>query len=383
MKRFALAAVALLIAGAASAADPIKIGAFFDLTGTNANIGTPTRLVAEMAVAELNKAGGINGRKIELVTADTQSDPTKGSTVAKKFIFQDKVDAIIGPTRTDVGMNAKAVIEEAGIPTVMTVGSDPVITGGKFGPYTYIFKAPARATDAVRKMFEYLKEKKMTKVALITGSDAFGKDGLGAMEQLGPQYGITFLAKESFGPKDTDMTAQLTNVKNTNPQAIVCWTVGPAASIVSKNRAQLGLKIPLFQCHGLADPKYIELAGKASEGDRMPATKIMVVDQISDKDPQKKVIKEFVRLYQDVYHHDREFPINTHSGYAWDAIMLVTNAMKKVGTEPKALRAAIEATKEYHGISGTYNMTPEDHNGLAMDSMVMVQVKDGKFALAE
>ncbi|MBI5016834.1 MAG: ABC transporter substrate-binding protein [Deltaproteobacteria bacterium] len=382
MRRLALAAGTLLLAGAALAAEPIKIGAFFDLTGTNANIGTPTKLVAEMAVAEINKAGGINGRMIELVTADTQSDPTKGATVAKKFIYQDKVDAIIGPTRTDVGMNAKAVIEEAGIPTVMTVGSDPVITGGKFGPYAYIFKAPQRATTAVRTILAYLKEKKLTKVALLTGSDAFGKDGLGSLEQIAPEYGITFVGKESFGPKDTDMTAQLTNLKNASPDAIVCWTVGPAASIVSKNRTQLGLKIPLFQSHGLPDPKYIELAGKASEGDRMPATKLMAVDQLSDKDPQKKVIKEFVRLYRDVYKHEKDFPINTHSGYAWDALMLLTNAMKKAGTEPKALRAAIEATKGYVGVSGTYNMTPEDHNGLGLDSMVMVEVKNGKFVLA-
>ncbi len=137
--------------------------------------------------------------------------------MAKKFIFQDKVDAIIGPTRTDVGMNAKATIEEAGVPTVMTVGSDPVIMGGKFGPYTYIFKAPQRATTAVRTMFEFLKEKKLTKVALLTGSDAFGKDGLMSMEQIAPEFGITFTGKESFGPKDTDMTAQLTNLKNTAP----------------------------------------------------------------------------------------------------------------------------------------------------------------------
>lgn len=383
MKKLALAVLGTLVAAQVFAADPIKIGAFFDLTGTNANIGTPTKLVAEMAVAEINKAGGINGRMIELVTADTMSDPNNGATVAKKFIFNEKVAAIIGPTRTDVGMNAKAIIEENGVPTVMTVGSDPVIMGGKFGPYTYIFKAPQRATTAVRKIFDYLRSKKWTKVGLITGSDAFGKDGLKTAEMLAEEYGITFVAKESFGPKDTDMTAQLTNIKNASPDVIVCWTVGPAASIVSKNRTQLGIDLPLFQSHGLPDPKYIELAGKSSEGDLMPSTKLLAVDELPDNDPQKPVIKEFIRLYKDVYHNDKDFPINTHSGYAWDAIMLVTNAMKKVGTEPKALREAIEQTKNYVGVSGTYNMTPEDHNGLALDSMVVVQVKDGKFQLAK
>jgi branched-chain amino acid transport system substrate-binding protein len=190
--------------------------------------------------------------------------------------------------------------------------------------------------------------------------------------------------QEAFGPKDTDMTAQLTNAKNAGPQAIVVWTIGPAGSIVSKNKAQLGIDLPLFQCHGLPDPKYIELAGKASEGDRMPATKLMVVDALSDTDPQKPVIKEFVRLYTDEYGFDKQFPINTHSGYAWDAIMIVAErheAGRHRGRQ--TCSAAIERTTGYVGISGVYNLTPEDHNGLDVDSMVIVQVKDGKFVMAE
>jgi branched-chain amino acid transport system substrate-binding protein len=179
------------------------------------------------------------------------------------------------------------------------------------------------------------------------------------------------------------MTAQLTKIKNSAPQAIVTWTIGPVGSIVAKNKMQLGIAIPLFQCHGLPDPKYIELAGKASEGDRMPATKLMVGGALPDSDPQKKVIIEFIRLYRDVYKHDKDFPINTHSGYAWDAITIVASAMKKAGPDPKALRAAIEETKGYVGVSGVYSLTAEDHNGLGVDSMVMVQVKDGKFVPAE
>ena len=367
----------------AFAGEPIKIGAFFALSGPAANIGTPTKLVAQMVVEKINKEGGINGRPIELIIGDTESDPAKAAVIAKKFIFNDKVAAIVGPTSTGEGMSVKKIVEEAGIPTFMTVGGDPVIMGGNFGPYTYVFKSPQRSSTAVRKLYGYLKAKGLTKVALFTNSDAFGKDGLGWLEKLAPEFGLTLAAKESFGPSDTDMTAQLTKIRNAAPQAIVVWTIGPVGSIVAKNKAQLGITIPLFQCHGLPDPKYVELAGKASEGDRMPATKLMVWESLPDSDPQKQVIAEFVRLYRDVYKHDREFPINTHSGYAWDAIMIVANAMKKAGTDPKALRAAIEQTKGYVGVSGVYNLTPEDHNGLDVDSMVMVQVKNGKFVLAE
>ncbi len=367
----------------AFAAEAIKIGAFFALSGPAANIGTPTKLVAQMVVDKINKEGGINGRPLELVVGDTESDPAKAAVIAKKFIFSDKVAAIIGPTSTAEGMSVKKIVEEAGVPTFMTVGGDPVIMGGNFGPYTHVFKSPQRSSTAVRKLYEYLRAKGLTKAALFTASDSFGKDGLGWLERLGPEFGITFTAKESFGPSDTDMTAQLTKIKNSSPQAIITWTIGPVGSIVAKNKAQLGITIPLFQCHGLPDPKYIELAGKASEGDRMPATKLMVAEVLSGTDLQKKVIVEFIRLYRDVYKHDKDFPINTHSGYAWDAITIVANAMKKAGTDSKALRAAIEETKGYVGVSGIYNLTAEDHNGLGVDSMVMVQVKNGRFVLAE
>jgi branched-chain amino acid transport system substrate-binding protein len=368
----------------AKSKEPIKIGALFALSGPAAAIGMPTKLVAEMAVAKINKEGGINGCPLELVIGDTESDAAKAATIAKKFIFQDKVAAIIGPTRTDSGMAVKKIVEEAGMPTFMTVGGDPVIMGGeKLGSFKYVFKSPQRSSIAVKRLFSYLKSKDIKTIGLITATDGFGKDGMQWLEKLAPEYGFEIVAKESFGPQDTDMTAQLTKIKNAKPQAIICWTIGPAGAIVAKNKAQLGIDIPLFQCHGLPDPKYIELAGKAAEGDRMPSTKLMAVNELPDTDPQKPVIKEFIHLYKDVYHYDKQFPINTHSGYAWDAIMIVAGAMKKAGTDPAKLRDAIEQTKGYVGVSGIYTITPEDHNGLGEDSMVIVQVKDGKFVLAK
>ena len=368
---------------AAKEKEPIKIGAFFALSGPAASIGTPTKLVAEMVVDKINKEGGINGRPLVLVIGDTESDPAKAASIAKKFIHQDKVAAIIGPTRTGTGMNVKKIVEEAGMPTFMTVGGDPVIMGGeKLGSFKYVFKSPQRSSTAVKKLFSYLKDKEIKTIGLLYATDGFGKDGAKWIEKLAPDYGLEIVAKESFGPKDTDMTAQLTKIKNAKPQAIICWTIGPAGAIVSKNKAQLGIKTPLFQCHGLPDPKYIELAGKASEGDRMPATKLMVVEELADNDPQKKVIQEFVKLYKESG-YDKQFPINTHSGYAWDAIMIVADGMKKAGTDPNKLRDAIEQTKGYVGVSGIYNITADDHNGLAEDSMVIVEVKDGKFVKAK
>ncbi len=366
---------------AAEKPKPIKIGAFFALSGPAAFIGTPTKLVAKMVVDQINKEGGINGRPLELITGDTEGDPTKALMVAKRLVENEKVVALIGPTRTGTGMAIKSYIESHHIPTVMTVGGDPVIAGGKFGPYRWTFKSPQRSSIAVRKIYEYLQKNKITKIALLTASDGFGKDGLRWLEKFAPECKLQIMAKESFHPKDTDMTTQLVKIKATGAQALICWTIGPAGALVAKNVRQLGMKIPLIQCHGLPGPKYIELAGVAAEGNIMPATKLMAANQLPNSDPQKTVIQRFIHLYKDVYHYDKDFPINTHSGYAWDAIYIVANAMKKAGTNPDKLRDAIEHTKGYVGVSGIYNITPEDHNGLGTDSMIVVKIVNGKWMM--
>ncbi|MDD2559003.1 MAG: ABC transporter substrate-binding protein [Desulfuromonas sp.] len=377
-----LTAMLLGLVATASASDSIKIGAFFDLSGRAAFIGTPTRLVAEMAVDRINSAGGIDGRKLELIVGDTEADPAKAVNLAKKFIYKDKVVAIIGPTMTDTGMAVKMLANKGKTPIFMTVGGDPVIMGGKYGSFEWVFKSPQRSSIAVKRLFQYLQQHQIRTIALLSAADGFGKDGVQWIQELAPEYGIKIVAQESFGPRDTDMTTQLTKVKNARPEAIVTWTIGPAGAIVAKNRAQLGIDIPLFQCHGLPDPKYIELAGSASEGNRMPSTKLLVADELPDSDPQKAVIQEFIHLYTEKG-YAKQFPINTHSGYAWDAVMILAEAIKTSGTEAKALRQAIENTSNHVGVSGIFTLSAEDHNGLGTDSMVIVAVRDGKFRLAD
>ncbi len=364
--------------------DPIKIGAFFALSGPAAFIGTPTKLVAEMAVAEINKAGGINGRPIKLVMADTEGDPTKAIMAAKRFINVDKVVAVIGPTRTDTGMAVKPIFERARVPIVMTVGGDPVIMeGGRFGSARYIFKTPQRSSIAVRKIYAYMQKMHITRVALLTASDGFGQDGRRWLKKLAPKYGLTIVASESFNPRDTDMTSQLVKLATTNPEAIVCWTIGPAGAIVAKNVHQLKIDVPLFQCHGLPGPKYIELAGSAAEGNLMPSTKLMAWEQLPDSDPQKPVIAHFVHLYNKVYRLGEKFPINTHSGYAWDAVNLLAQALRKAGDNRQALREALEEINGYVGISGIYRLSPQDHCGLDVDSMIIVKVEQGHWKLVD
>jgi ABC-type branched-subunit amino acid transport system substrate-binding protein len=134
MNRLATIAVVLMLiffGSSVAAEDTVKIGAFFDLSGPASFIGTPTKLVADMVVDKINKEGGVNGQPIELIVGDTEGDPAKAANIAKKFIYKDKVAAIIGPTRTGTGMAVKKIIHAGKVPTFMTVGGDPVIMGGE------------------------------------------------------------------------------------------------------------------------------------------------------------------------------------------------------------------------------------------------------------
>ena len=356
--------------------EPIKIGGLFALSGKASHIGTPTKLVAEMIVDKINAEGGINGRPIELVTGDTESDPSKTVVAAKKLIERDKVVAIVGPTTTGSCMAIIDTIQKAEIPMVACVGGTPPVNPVR----KWVFKSPQKTVTAVEKVYVYLKSQGIDKVGLVTASDGFGKEGKASLVKLAKEHGIEVLADETFDPTDVDMTGQLTKVKNTDAQAVICWTIGPAGAIVAKNAKNLDMGIPLIQCHGLPDPTYLELAGEAANGSILPSTRLMVASQLPDENPDKKLLLDFINEYENVRKYGK---VGTHSGYAWDAIQIVTLAMKEAGTEPNKLRDAIEATKNYVGVSGTYNMSPEDHCGLGVDSLVMIKVEDGKWKLTE
>jgi len=372
-----IVACAVSMGDYAVAADPIKIGCLFDLSGPAGHIGTPSKHVAEMAVEQINKDGGVNGRPIQLVFGDCESDAGKAALQAKRLIENEKVVALVGPTRTESAMAILNIVDKAGIPVVACVGGTAPVSPVK----KWVFKSPQKTITAVEKVYQYLQKQGIKKVALITASDKFGEEGEKSLQALAGQYGITIAAMEKFDVTDSDMTVQLTKLKGADAQALICWTIGPPGSIVAKNVKQLNFTIPLFQCHGLPDPKYLELAGAAAEGNSMPSTKLMVPDQLPDTDPQKKLIIEFVNEYENVKKYGK---VSTHSGYAWDAITLVVNAMKKSNsTMPAKVRDAIENTKDFVSVSGVYNMSPTDHCGLGVDSMVMITVKDGKWKLLD
>ncbi|MCD6574081.1 ABC transporter substrate-binding protein [Candidatus Aerophobetes bacterium] len=370
----------LAVAGLVGGAFPqqkgkvIKIGCLFALSGPARHIGVPSKYVATMAKEYFEKEGGIAGKEIQLIFADTKGENSAAVTEFERLVYQEKVQAIIGPTRTSTAMALFNPIERAKIPVVMCVGGTPPVVPVK----KWIFKTPQKTETAVRKIYRYLKKKNIYEVAIITAKDAFGEEGKKDLIRVAKEEGIKIVAEESFGTQDIDMTIQLRKLVATDAEAIICWTIGPAGATVARNFKSIGSKKLLVQCHGQPDPIYIKLAQDAADGTVMPSTKTVVADQLREDDPQREIVQNFVREYEKKYG-----PVSTHSGYAWDAFMIVARAIKKAGTEPEKLREAIENTKNYVGVSGVYNMSEEDHCGLGLDSLVMVTVENDKWKIID
>jgi len=241
----------------------------------------------------------------------------------------------------------------------------------------YVFKTAQSDMHAVARIIEYLRSRGLKRIAFINDSNAFGTSGREQFRLQAPKASITIVAEESFDSKDTDMTSQLTRINAAKPQAVVCWGTNPGPAIVARNMKQLGMKMPLIMSHGVSNRKFIELAGSAAEGVIFPTGKLLVAESISGTDKQKPVLLKYASDFKAKYDRDAD----TFGGHAWDALQIVVNAMRKVGDNPKKLRDTIERTRGFVGVSGVFNFSPKDHNGLSKDAFVMVQVRNGRWVL--
>jgi len=195
------------------------------------------------------------------------------------------------------------------------------------------------------------------------------------------KYGVTIVADESYGAKDSDMTAQLTKIKNTaGVQAVVNPGFGQGPAIVTKNFRQLGMTMPLYQSHGVASKEYIRLSGEASEGVRLPAAALLVAEILPDSDPQKAVVVGYKKEYEAKYKSE----VSTFGGHAYDGLFLAVEAIKAAKSTDKAkVRDALESIKGYVGTAGVVNMSAKDHMGLDLAAFRMLEVQNGNWTLVK
>jgi branched-chain amino acid transport system substrate-binding protein len=361
---------------AAIAAQEIKLGGLLETSGFIASLGQPGLDGAQLAVDQVNAAGGINGRKVALVNVNSESDNTKTVSGAKRLLEQDKVVAIIGPMSSGSVFAVADTVERAKIPMIANGASRGIVQPPE--NRKFMFLAPLTDVVVQSVMFKDMQAKGIKKIAILNSDVAFGTSGRDSLEKAAGQYGITIVAKETFGNADTDMTPQLTKIRATDAEATVLWATGPGLAISAKNHRALGIKTPLYLAHSANDFNFLRLAGDAANGVLLPSSKIYVTDALPATDPQKAVVEGFVRDYEKKYGK----PPATFAGNGYDAAMMIMQAIRKVGTDPVKLRDAIENTKDYVGVTAVYAYSPTDHYGTKPESVVMLTVKDGKFTLA-
>ena len=364
----------LLTAASSSwAAEPIKIGALFAVTGPPSFLGDPERNTAVMMEAQINKAGGIKGRMVKVIVYDTQGDATKAVQAANRLIKDDKVSAIIGPSTTGETMAVIPIVEAAGIPLISCAAGIKITDPTK----KWVFKTAQNDSLAVERIYDHLKKRNINEIAILTVSDGFGSSGREQLKLKAKGFGITIVSDEIYGPRDTDMTAQIVKIRGSKAQALICWGTNPGPATIARNAKQLGLTIPIYMSHGVSSKKFIELAGDSSEGIILPSGKVIVAHMLPKSDKQKKSLLAYVNNYRKHYNVEGDH----FGGHAWDAVMLLKGAIERVDDAPDAIRQELENTRNFRGIGGIFNFSPQDHAGLTKDAFVLVMIKNQQWVL--
>jgi branched-chain amino acid transport system substrate-binding protein len=374
LRYVAALALAVSIPADASAKEPLKIGAILSVTGPASYLGAPEAKTLEMLVADLNAKGGVAGHPIELIVKDSGGDPAKAVSFAKQLMDEDRVFAIVGPATSGETLAIKPIVED-GKTLLLSCAAAEVIVN-PIAPH--VFKVAPKDSYAVEMIFRRMKKMGVKRIGLLSSNTGFGKAGKEQVEKLAPAAGIEVALSEVYDKAATDLTAEVTKLKAAKVQAVLNWSIEPAQSIVLKNARQIGLTVPIFQSHGFANVQYAKAAGAAAEGVLFPASRIVVADTLAASHPQQPVVAAYKKAYEARYGED----VSTFGGHAYDALMILVRAVQSAGLDREKVRAEIEGMTGFVGTAGTFNFSPTDHNGLALEAFEMLTVKNGKFVVA-
>jgi len=358
-------------------AGTVKIGSVLSVTGPAAFLGEDMKAGMELAIEQINAAGGIGGRKIEWFFYDAESQTQKGLNALRRLMTQDNVDIVVGGgNMSGMAMAMLQVTEKAQLPFISTEGAMTIVHPVAERPFT--FKSTVDDDQVIARLADYFSKKGIKKVGLLADSSGFGQSAVEQAKKVAPARGLEMIY-ETFNPADTDLTPQLTKLKGAGVQAIVCWTVASPGVVFMKQARAMGIDAQLVQSYGFVDKRYMDLAGDAAKDVLLVSVKFPVGDDLPATDPSRANIAALTAAFEKRFGRRP----NQFAAQTYDAIMLAKMAIEKGGTDKAKVRDALRGIKGYQGVGGTFNFAADRHSGLSKDDLVLLRYEGGRFRLAD
>jgi branched-chain amino acid transport system substrate-binding protein len=367
-----LSAVALV------ASAQVKVGLMVSATGPTTAIGIPQKNTGEL----LPKS--IGGATVEYIQLDDGGDTTRAVQNIKKLIQENNIDAMIGPSTTPNALAILDIIADAKVPVMATVGTSSVVEPLD-AKKRWVFKTTQNDDLIAEALIKHMTKNGVSTVGFIGFNDPYGENWHKVFGALAEKAGIRIVANERYARNDQSVTGQTLKLMAAKPDAVLIAAVGGPAVLPQATLFDQGYKGRVYQTHAVATDDFIKLGKEKVEGTVLAAGPMLVIDEIPDSNPTKKVAQQYIAAYE------KQFGAKpaTFGANTWDGGLLLQRAIPaalkagKPGTEAfrVALRDALEKERDVVGTQGVFNMSPTNHNGMDARARVLVTVRDGKFRL--
>ncbi|KAI5912198.1 ABC transporter substrate-binding protein [Thauera sp. 2A1] len=356
----------------------VKIGVVSSATGPTALVGIPQKNTVPLLPTR------IGDMSVEYIALDDGSDPTASVTAVKKLISEQNVDAIIGPSGSPNAIAVLDFIASAGVPLLAPVGTNAVVLPMD-EKKKWVFKTPQNDDLIARALIGQMRKAGIKTVGFIGTGDPYGETWYKVFSPMAEQAGIKIVANERFLRSDNSVTGQALKIYSARPDAVLVAAPGGASVLPQITLVDQGYKGQFYQTHGAALPDFLKLGGKKVEGTILAASLMLVLPEIDDSNPSKKLAGEYIAAYEKLHGTKPA----TFGANIYDAGLLLKQAVPLAAAKGKpgtpefrtALRDALEQTKELVGTQGVFNMTPADHSGFDERGRELITVKNGGWTL--
>jgi len=378
LKKLSMAVLAAL--SAAAFAD-INVGVSVSATGPAASLGIPEKNTIALLPTS------IGGQKVNYIVLDDATDPTAATKNIKKLIGENKVDVVIGSTTTPNSLAMMDVAADNETPMISMAGS-AIVVEPMDAKRHWVFKSAQNDAHMATAIVQHMTDKNLKTVAFIGFADAYGEGWFKEFAKIAEARKLKVVASERFQRNDTSVTGQILKIMAAKPDAVLVAGAGTPAALPQKALREKGYKGLIYQTHGVANNDFLRVGGKDVEGAFLPLGPMVIANQLPNDNPVKKTALEYVTKYEAAY---GKGSISSFGGHAWDAGVLLGNALPlalkkaKPGTVEfrRALRDALEGTKNLPGAHGIFNMTPNDHQGFDQRARVMATIDKNTWKLVK